>query len=178
MNTPAPLSAPPRLRRFACMMYEAVLLFGVVFLAGYLFDTLTQSRNALMLRHARQCWLFLAIGVYFVLCWRRSGQTLPMKTWHIRLVDRNGAPPALARLLARYVLAWILPLAAALLVWGIESLSGWPATSMFIVAAPFAIFIGSWLDPNGQFLHDRLAGTRLINLPPATKAARKPAVSA
>ena len=31
---------PNRLRRFACMMYEAVLLFGVVFLAGYLMDTL------------------------------------------------------------------------------------------------------------------------------------------
>ena len=32
------------------MMYEAVLLFGVVFLAGYLLDTLTQSKNALELR--------------------------------------------------------------------------------------------------------------------------------
>ncbi|ARP87283.1 RDD family protein [Bordetella genomosp. 9] len=156
--------APPRLRRFACMMYEAVLLFGVVFLAGYLFDTLTQSRNALMLRHARQTWLFLAVGAYFVLCWRRSGQTLPMKTWHIRLVDRNGGAPGLPRLVLRYVLSWILPLAAAGLIWGLAFLSHWPATLMFIVAAPFAIFAGSWLDPQGQFLHDRWAGTRLISV--------------
>src|SRR3546814_10936152 len=67
--------APSRWRRFACMMYEGVLLFAVVFLAGYLFDTLTQSRNALMLRHARQAFLFLAIGVYFVLSWHRRGKT-------------------------------------------------------------------------------------------------------
>ena len=42
MTTDAFLDQTPnRLRRFACMMYEAVLLFGVVFLAGYLLDTLT-----------------------------------------------------------------------------------------------------------------------------------------
>ena len=68
---------PNRLRRFACMMYEAVLLFGVVFLAGYLMDTLTQSRNALELRPLRQAWLFVAIGAYFVLCWRRRGRRCP-----------------------------------------------------------------------------------------------------
>ncbi|VDL05448.1 hypothetical protein FR5810_02403 [Bordetella pertussis] len=87
-------STPSRLRRFACMMYEGVLLFGVVFIASYLFDTLTQSKHGLMLRDGRQVWLFLVIGLYFVLCWRRRGQTLPMKTWNIRLVDRDGQPPS------------------------------------------------------------------------------------
>jgi uncharacterized RDD family membrane protein YckC len=78
-------STPSRGRRFASMMYEGVLLFAVTFLAGYLFDTLTQSRHALVLRGTRQIWLFFAIGVYFLICWRRNGQTLPMKAWHIRL---------------------------------------------------------------------------------------------
>ena len=88
------------------MMYEAVLLFGVVFLAGYLMDTLTQSRNALELRPLRQAWLFVAIGAYFVLCWRRRGQTLPMKTWNIQLVGRDGQPPSVPLLMLRYILAW------------------------------------------------------------------------
>jgi hypothetical protein len=57
------------------MMYEGVLLFAVVFLTDYLFDTLTQSKHGLMLRSTRQAWLFLAIGGYFMLCWVRSGQT-------------------------------------------------------------------------------------------------------
>src|SRR5690606_22650909 len=107
---------PSRWRRFACMMYEGVLLFGVVFLASYLFDTLTQSRSGLMFRHGRQAILFAAIGVYFVLSWRKRGQTLPMKTWNIRLVAADGQVPALGRLVLRYVLIWPIPLLAALLV--------------------------------------------------------------
>ena len=158
---------PSRLRRFACMMYEGVLLFGVVFLAGYLFDTLTQSRHALGLRHARQAWLFLVFGVYFVLCWRYRGQTLPMKTWHIQLVDREGRVPGLMTLALRYLLLWPLPLAGAGLVALASHLTGWPSMDLFIVAAPFAIFLPSWFDPEGQFLHDRLLGTRLRNLAPA-----------
>lgn len=161
---------PDRLRRFACMMYEAVLLFGVVFLAGYLLDTLTQSKNALELRPARQAWLFVAIGAYFVLCWRRRGQTLPMKTWNIRLVDRDGNTPSTGRLILRYILAWPLVLAGAAVVWAGASATGWPSMDMFIVAAPFAIFIWSWFDPDGQFLHDRILGTRLRNAPQVKKA--------
>jgi uncharacterized RDD family membrane protein YckC len=145
------------------MVYEGVLLFGVVFLAGYLFDTLTQSRHALMLRHARQAWLFLAIGAYFVLCWRMRGQTLPMKTWRIRLVDRDGLAPRPARLALRYVLAWPPVLAAAGVIWLAAWLTGWASVNLFAVAAPFAVFIWSWFDPDGQFLHDRLLGTRLQN---------------
>ncbi|MBV7482019.1 RDD family protein [Bordetella sp. BOR01] len=161
-----PLLTPSRLRRFACMMYEAVLLFGVVFLAGYLFDTLTQSKHALMLRHARQAWLFLAIGAYFVLCWRRKGQTLPMKTWNIQLVDRDGRPPSMLRLVARYVLAWPLVLVGAAIVGAASAATGWKSMDMFIVAAPFTIFVWSWFDRDGQFLHDRLLGTRLRDAPP------------
>ena len=166
MTALAPLATPSRLRRFACMMYEGVLLFGVVFLADYLFDTLTQSRHALALRHARQAWLFVAIGVYFVLCWRRRGQTLPMKTWNIRLLDRDGAAPSVGRLVLRYVLAWPPVLAAAALVWSASAATGWRSVNTFIVIAPFAVFIWSWFDPDGQFLHDRLLGTRLRNAPP------------
>ncbi|KCV24985.1 RDD family protein [Bordetella pertussis H934] len=152
------------------MMYEGVLLFGVVFIASYLFDTLTQSKHGLMLRDGRQVWLFLVIGLYFVLCWRRRGQTLPMKTWNIRLVDRDGQPPSTPRLVLRYVLAWPLPLGAAALVWLASSLTGWRSVDMFIVLAPFAIFAWSWVDPDGQFLHDRLLGTRLRNAPRAPPA--------
>ena len=161
--TSPPAATPRRLRRFACMMYEGVLLFAVVFLAGYLFDTLTQSKHALMHRHARQAALFLAIGVYFLLCWRYRCQTLPMKTWGIRLVDRNGRVPVPLRLIVRYVLLWPIPLLAAALVWAAARITGWPAVDMFIVAAPFAAFVYSWFDPEGLFLHDRLLGTRLID---------------
>ena len=166
---PEIFSCPGRWRRFACMMYEGVLLFGVVFLAGYLFDTLTQSRDALNLRHTRQAVLCVAIGIYFLICWRRKGQTLPMKTWDIRLVDTTGTTPTLGRLMARYLLLWPIPLLGALLVMYASRLTGYSSTDLLIVFTPFLGFIWTWFDPQTQFLHDRLAGTRLINAPKTTR---------
>jgi uncharacterized RDD family membrane protein YckC len=166
--------APPRLRRFASMMYEGVLLFAVVFLAGYLFDTLTQSRHALMLRGGRQVWLFIAIGAYFLLCWRRSGQTLPMKAWHIRVQGINGRPARTSRLILRYAYMWVLPLLGAGLVWAAAHLSGWNAMLMLIIGAPFLVFIPTWFTADQQFLHDLLAGTRLVNVKPNKDASKNP----
>ncbi|GAA5236352.1 RDD family protein [Verticiella sediminum] len=163
MQSPSPpLPLVSRSRRFACMLYEAVLLFGVVFIADYLFDTLTQSTHALMLRPWRQAWLFVVIGAYFVLSWRR-GQTLPMKTWNIRLVDGDGTPPGLARSIARYVLAWLPVLLGAALVALVRWATGWPGVLSLVVFAPMALFVWSWIDRQGQFLHDRLLGTRLVS---------------
>ena len=106
--------APPLRRRMACWLYEGMLLFGVVFIAGYLFSTLTQTRHALDNRHALQAFLFVVFGIYFVWFWSR-GYTLAMKTWHIRVVDRQGRAISQTRALLRYVLSWLWflpPLAA------------------------------------------------------------------
>jgi hypothetical protein len=43
---PLNLQAPRLIRRMACWLYEGILMFGVVFIAGYLFGTLSQTRNA------------------------------------------------------------------------------------------------------------------------------------
>lgn len=155
-------TTPTRLRRFASMMYEGVLLFGIVFAAGYIFDTLTESHDARMFRPIRQGVLFIAIGIYFLACWRK-GQTLPMKTWNIRLAGADGTPPSFGRLLLRYLLMWPLPLLGALAVQGASALTGYASTDLLIVFAPFTIFIWTWFDKDGQFLHDRLAGTRLVD---------------
>lgn len=160
---PSAISVAPRARRFASMMYEGVLLFAVVFIADYLFDTLTQSKHALMLRHTRMAWLFFAIGMYFIACWARSGQTLPMKAWNIRLVNEHGGKPAKLQLIIRYTTMWILPVIWALIVKGLLLLTKWPAVNMFIVIAPFTVFIPTWFTRDQQFVHDLLARTRLVN---------------
>ena len=88
---PLNLQAPRLIRRMACWMYEGILMFGVVFIAGYLFGTLSQTRNAMDNRHALQAFLFVVFGIYFTWFWAK-GQTLAMKTWHIRVVDHQGQP--------------------------------------------------------------------------------------
>lgn len=156
---------PNRWRRAACMIYEGMLLFGLVFLAGFLFDIVTDSRHGLKLRTARQIFLFLLISIYFVSAWHKSGQTLAMKTWHIRLLGADGRPLSWARLLRRYVLMWVFPLITAMLIELTARSSQIPAVSLLIVFAPFSNFIYTWLDPNQQFMHDRMCHTRLVHQP-------------
>ena len=138
---------------------------GVVFIAGYLFATLSQTRNALDNRHALQLFLFIVFGIYFVWFWSK-GQTLAMKTWHIRMVDRAGQAITQWRALLRYVLSWLwfLPALAALAPF---KLSG--QQSVAIVLAWIVVWaLLSRLHAKQQFWHDALAGTRLVSVTAAS----------
>jgi uncharacterized RDD family membrane protein YckC len=146
----------------ACWMYEGMLMFGVVFIAGYLFSTLSQTRHALDNRHPLQAFLFVVFGIYFTWFWSR-GQTLAMKTWNIRLVDRNGQPVTQPRAFARYLLSWLwfLPPLAALAPFGLTA-----GESVVIILGWVAVWaLLSRFHPEQQFWHDALAGTRLITSP-------------
>jgi uncharacterized RDD family membrane protein YckC len=156
------LQTPGLARRMACWLYEALLMSGVVFIAGYLFGTLSQTRNAMDNRNGLQAFLFVVFGIYFVWLWSK-GQTLAMKTWGIRVVDRLGQPITQARALLRYVasLLWFLPALAAVAPF---KLSG--RESIVIVTGWVAIWaLSSLLHPRQQFWHDALAGTQLITDP-------------
>ncbi len=126
-------------RRLICMVYEALLLLGIAFFAGLLFLGATGASPSGWLRHAFQVYLFLVIGLYLVGSWRRSGQTLAMKTWKLRLAGASGARITLRQAIVRYACAW-----PCLLLGGIG-----------ILYAPF--------DRERQFLHDRLAGTSIVS---------------
>ncbi len=120
------------------MVYESLLLVGVAFFAALLFLGASGASPSEWTRHAFQVYLFFVIGLYFVASWRRGGQTLAMKTWKLRLVGADGARITLRQAMLRYVCAW-----PCLLLGGIG-----------ILYAPF--------DRQRRFLHDRLAGTRVV----------------
>ena len=42
--------------------------------------------------HGLQAFLFLVLGLYFAWFWSHGGQTVAMKTWHIRLLTHDGRP--------------------------------------------------------------------------------------
>ena len=124
--------------RLAAMVYEALLLAALLFIATALFIALFGDSRRAPQHGFLQLYLLLVAGGYFVWSWTAGRRTLPMRTWRIRLIERSGRPVRLRIALARYLAA----------VAGI-------ALGGFAVA--WAIF-----DPEGQFLHDRLAGTRLV----------------
>jgi uncharacterized RDD family membrane protein YckC len=154
------LKTPGIWRRLACWLYEGMLLFGVVFISGYLFGTLSQTRNALDNRHALQAFIFVIFGIYFGWFWSK-GQTLAMKTWHIRVVDRMGQPISQVRAVLRYVLSWLWFVPPLLVTWafGLSAAEG-----LVLVPAWVAIWaILSRFHGQQQFWHDAWAGTRLVS---------------
>jgi uncharacterized RDD family membrane protein YckC len=162
-----PMRAPSLRRRLATMLYEGVILFGVVFIAGYLFSTLTQQRNGLTHHNWLMSWIGLVLAAYFVWFWCHGGQTLPMKTWRLKVVDTHGQPIKPVRAFARHVLAWL---------WFLPPLALHPLLAFSVpqTLAAFGVWVVLWaaavrLDPARQFLHDRLAGTRIVSVQPAAK---------
>jgi uncharacterized RDD family membrane protein YckC len=152
----------PLKRRLFSMLYEAMLLFGVLFISAWIFSTLLQQRSAIYLRHGLELWLFVVLTCYFVWFWCHGGQTLAMKTWRVRLVTRDGGSIRPWRAVARFLLAWLWFIPGLALAWLVH------AQAWLLVIIPtlnFLLWISMiYLDPQRQFLHDRLAGTRIISL--------------
>lgn len=124
-------------RRLASLLYEVLLLAGLWFVAASLFLALLAPAGMRPPRLLLQAWLLCAGGAYFLSCWCRSGQTLPMKTWDLWLGMADGTPVGLDRALLRYVAAAV--------------------GSLFGLG-----FLWALVDPQRQFLHDRLVGTRIF----------------
>ena len=133
---------PPGIaRRLASGVYELLLIVALAFLATFPFLAVFSDATHGWRRHALQLWVLVVCGAYFTWFWTRGGQTLPMKTWNLRVVGVDGAPLTTARAVRRYVIA---------------------------VAGFFAAGLGfAWalFDRDRQFLHDRLCNTAIVEGP-------------
>jgi uncharacterized RDD family membrane protein YckC len=141
--TSAPQSSPPAVlaslrRRLLCLVYETLLLTALLWCAALLFGVVEGALGAEHVRAVFQVYLATLAGIYFVWQWAHGGQTLAMKTWRIRLARANGAAVDTRAASSRYLLALL-------------------GTVAFGVSYLWALF-----DPDRQFLHDRLARTRLV----------------
>lgn len=160
--------APGFGRRIACMLYEGVLLFGVVMVAGLLYAMLTGQRHALIGVQGLRVFLFGVLGLYFVWFWTRSGQTLAMKTWHLRLVTRDGQRLGALRACCRYVASWLW-FVPALATLGLTGVASGPITAATLLAGALLYVMLARLHPSRQYLHDLLCGTRLVQTDPPPK---------
>ena len=126
-------------RRLVCMLYESLVVFSIL-LIGFLLPQIVLSGFHFELS-PRMLWLhvFLLLMAYFVWCWLNGGQTLPMKTWKLRLISAEGTPPRPLQAVLRYLAAW-------------------PSILLFGIGIFWALF-----DQDSQFLHDRIAGTRIVS---------------
>jgi uncharacterized RDD family membrane protein YckC len=108
------------------------------------------------------CLVFGAAGLYFTWSWTGGRRTLPMKTWRLVLIRADGTKIDGRTAVIRYLGAWIGPLAALAAHAALQPLS-------FGAHAAWLLAIGYlWpiVDKDRQFLHDRIAGTRIVMAPP------------
>jgi len=182
--TAADSAASPRppaslARRLAALGYEVLLLSAVLLSAGFLLAPFVSPApeaavarplpipdpTARVLSFAA---LFAVGALYFGWSWTAGRRTLPMKTWRIRLTRRDGAVVDRKTALIRYCATWIGP-GLALLGYVALKPTGQGRYALLLIALNY---LWALADPDRQFLHDRIAGTRIGLDPPPPAAAR------
>lgn len=134
------------LRRLGAILYDTLLVLALLFLVTIPFiamrdgEPVDSSDNI-----AYQITLVLVIFGFFVGFWSRSGSTLGMLAWGLRIEAENAQTPTVRQASLRFfaaILSW-LPLGLGLLwqLWDKDKLT--------------------W--------HDRISGTRLIHYPKRPK---------
>jgi|SRR5688572_19889917 uncharacterized RDD family membrane protein YckC len=142
MQAAVGLTDAPLYRRLLSLVYEALLLAALLMAGALPFSLAAQATDPLATRPLFQLYLLALAAAYFAWQWLRGGQTLPMKTWRLKLVTREGAPLSRGHALRRLVFA------------------------MAGTAALGAGFLWALADRDGRFLHDRLAATKIVTSDP------------
>ena len=111
-----------------------------------------------------QAYLLSVTAAYFTWFWRHGGQTLAMKTWGFRVSNIDGSNLNFARALIRFFVALIFygPACVGLvLLFFPERVSR--VITMWAFLPMAATILWARFDVERQFLHDRMAGTRLVD---------------
>ena len=133
-----PEATPGMARRLASMLYESLVVFAVL-LIGFLLPQIVVNAFGMVVSGKLLLLHVLALlMLYFVWFWLNGGQTLPMKTWKLRLVGEDGGSLRPLQAILRYLAAW-------------------PSILLCGIGIFWAFF-----DKDRQFLHDRIAGTRIV----------------
>ncbi|MGO9036709.1 MAG: RDD family protein [Steroidobacteraceae bacterium] len=131
-------------RRLAALIYDSLLLAALLTIYT---AALVLARHGALTEQSAGAWWYayrvgelVLIGAYCVFNWMRSGQTLGMRAWRLRVVTDSGLALDFPSALLRF--------ACGLLAW-----------------APAALGV-LWLyvDSDHLALHDRLSKTRMLYL--------------
>ena len=168
---PVAVTTPTIRRRLMAMLYDLLLVTAVEFFANFLFIFASGNRKTALFHALGIALFFVVAAAYFIHAWCGSGFTLAMKTWRIKLVKVGYARVPFTVALLRHVLAWCWLLPALYLSHALELSHGQTGIALVVGVTLWALT--AFLDTDRQFLHDRLAGTRLIAL---SKPIKQPVV--
>jgi uncharacterized RDD family membrane protein YckC len=114
-SAPRASAAPAALGwRLVAMAYDAIPVLPILMLVSAAALALNggQPVDGVAGRAALALALWLAVGAYAVLSWRRGGATMGMRPWRLQVLAADGQAASLSKLWLRYAVA-TLSLAAA-----------------------------------------------------------------
>ena len=139
------------LRRVASLLYDIFLVTSIWFVLGYLIQFFFGIENNQIINGQLETDPFIDALYFFLMVsscicfygwfWMRSGQTLGMLAWRLRVVSLNGDPLSLPQILVRWC-------------------SAWPAFFAFGFG-----YLWIYLDRKGDALHDKLSKSKVIVIP-------------
>ena len=138
------------LRRLAAILYDALLVIALLFLATIPFIAVRGGEPVEIGDNLfYQVVLALVVYAFFVGFWAKSGRTLGMQSWGLQLQTNDDEIPSFGQASIRFV--------AALLSWAPAGLG----------------FLWQLWDKDKLTWHDRISGTRLVYYPKPKKEKKK-----
>jgi len=136
-------------RNLLAMVYDTFLVAPLLMVNGLVLVTIfgptENAHQANVPAWLMQSTATVIVIAFFTIFWRKSGQTLGMQAWRIKLEASDGTPVSIKQCVVRCL--------GAIFSIGLLGLGYWWA----------------WIDPEKRRWHDRLSGTRLVLVPKASK---------
>ncbi len=153
MSDATELPPPSLARRLAALVYDTLLVLPLVMLSVALALGLHRllagppAEQAVVQLDANlvRAVALLTVMLFYCGFWLKSGQTLGMQAWRIKLVNRDGGAPSVRQAVGRCL--------AAVLSAGCLGLG----------------YLWCLVDRHGRYWHDHLSGTELVLLPRTKK---------
>lgn len=144
MNTQSVKSldqAPSLLKLGACLIYDGLIIIALSMLSSAIFIAIFGDATIGVKRLMLQICIWLVLGVYFIVSWTKTGQTLGMRSWQLKLVNQSNVQSLVSyqQAVFRYMLATVSILSVIGLLWCIGN-------------------------PNRRFLHDQWLKTSIISI--------------
>jgi len=158
-------TSPTLKRKAICLVYESLILIAVLFVASLIFHLVVRDTQTDYFKPLFQAYLFVVMGYYYTWYWTHGGQTLAMQTWKMRIVTADGGNLTKKIAILRYICTLIGIISFAIIDYAVpfEFINKLHLILISFIFFGFG-FLWAIFDRDHQFLHDRLAGTRIVRL--------------
>ena len=135
----------------AALLYDSFLVFAIWMLIGYLIQLFPGVENAkiinghlvtnLYVDYLLFSLMFFSAAAFYCWFWLKSGQTLGMLAWRLRLKSESDDCLTVKQVFIRWLMAW-------------------PSFLLFGVG-----YFWHYFNKNGDTLHDLISGTKVVLIP-------------